>query len=545
MSHESINLILRSNACVDTHPSNSTSMFTNIFPEEVNVENYHVALETLIIDPNFSYLPPALREERACLLLFTDEDSFANGLPHKEINISGHSNMTLEGVIKQLLRTLTLDREDFLEFTVTAQKLTMVVNECILLIAKNVCDFFHFPYDNTNFPINSPQQYKENYIVINALSQQKKMRGRKKVIFKKQVPKYIRVILNEMEQTLSSKAFHKDLAIIHTKKFADVLFHTVKIKEYFKFEPDNLKELSVTLTDENYTPLYLPYSTPTTVVLDLKKIMSKSRILRISSRDCGNIFQDNTNTNFKIQLQAPVDLAVRTEVALTSIMLPTDIDHAKILNENEDFFIQISYEGVDQIWNEVNLEFEDDDFQSRNHFLNKLTAEIAEKSNNLATAEFEEVENEVKIAFGTEVTILFSKLAINLFNKTPNDVLTRNGKKMEVFMLFGQPDQEITFGKLSFMRANPNFLYVNCNFISPTITGNRFSKTLKIVPLNFSGSNEMIRHDASHLDFFPISMNDNSVLNFQLYVENNKFYPVKNNQNEVIITLLFREKIGQ
>jgi hypothetical protein len=531
---ENFNVILKSNASLQLCPKNYSSKFTNYFPMSVNVENYHVAVQSVVIDPNFTKIPLPILYGKEIMYLFTSEVKLKKWEPFKIITIPANATNP-QDLVSKIKRQIGDRLRVNINMKYENKKISLIFRSIVILIREDVLNWF----DIKN-PYFSHEKYP-HLVVISAAYQEVKIQSSADFLMEKQTPKYIRVVMSEMQQTLSSGKFHRTLAILVPQKYEKVLFHAVRLKEYYKLETENLNKISIALTDENYLPLQLKHSKPTIIILKFRQIMTKSFIVRVSSTESKNLFPNNKNTNFKVQLNEILEHETPMEVALTSIILPTDIDYTKILGNKESFFILI-ITTEHAVGENTKLEFTPDNFSSITEFITTLTEEI-ERTTGGAVIINKDDDNNIEFEFVREAGLIFSKLASSLFNKQTNEYMEYENKTWEVFTCEGKNNKKINFGKPSFLPTSPNFTYLKCNFITPTITASKFTQILKLIPLTFTEKeNELLKHEVQHLDFNTVSMNDRTIFDFALCLENDVPLPYKNENSEVLITLLFREK---
>lgn len=91
--------------------------------------------------------------------------------------------------------------------------------------------------------------------------------------------------------------------------------------------------------------------------------------------------------------------------------------------------------------------------------------------------------------------------------------------------------------KIDLDRCKPNVLFLQCDFISPTIIGDKYARILKMIP--FADG----KYECKHLDFLNVAANDLSTVNMILTDESGKQIIFdENNVDDVIISLVFQKR---
>lgn len=527
---KTINLILKSDSL--HYPENNPSSFRTVFPQTISCENYQIALQSIAINLKHSPIPPEIANTKNHIILFLTPTDFKNNKPATYVTIPQNCIKPIN-LLKYLNRRLQIHCPTVV-FGLIRTKIYLTISNCILLMSESLLHWFDLPVDN------NISKYL-GYGIITMSYTEKTIIANSNFNYKITTPKILRVILNEMQQSVSANGFHQELAIVHAKKMTkNYLFYVTKFKEYFNLQTANFNQLSIKITDENYKELNLVKDQPTIVFLKLKKMPKNSFILRLSSLDSQNIFTENSNSNFRIQLNQAIDKSCGPlEVALTSIMISNDIDYAKILENRSDFWIEIN------INNQFSkLIFGRESFSSKANFINAFNNEIIDETGNDYIIMTEAPDDKISILFNKKCEVYFSKLAGLVFNKLPNDLIINNkGEIEEVFVMYPEENTLELFEKITFSKVSPRLLFLHCNFVSPTLVGESYGQILKIIPLEFENENiTTLKYDVKNLDFFDVSMNDRSILEFKLCTVDNLLIPFKEESNEIFVTLLFREK---
>ncbi|HEY6435966.1 MAG TPA: hypothetical protein VIY47_05210, partial [Ignavibacteriaceae bacterium] len=142
---------------------------------------------------------------------------------------------------------------------------------------------------------------------------------------------------------------------------------------------------------------------------------------------------------------------------------------------------------------------------------------------------------EVSINFKADVKVQLSSTLAYLFTKAPmadND-----------FTVQGNRTTVVNLGKLNFKKIRPHSILIYCNFITPIIVGSTFARLLKTISFydDDNANNNLMKYESTHLEFYPVSMNDKMLLSFELRTSSGELIKFENEMEEVVSTLVFRE----
>jgi hypothetical protein len=349
------------------------------------------------------------------------------------------------------------------------------------------------------------------------------------------IPKILKIRLEEMSDCLSNTGFNKDLALVYGADLSSAPFyHIVKKKEYFNIGGGSLSNITITLLDENNQQLQLLDGQPTIVTLKIKKIKMTSRIMRLSSKDSTHLFEDSSCSDFKILLNEQIDKRKKYEVALSSIYLPPKIDVKKIVRAQE-LYAMFSRDG--ETWEKVSFDQLED--------LNSDTvAQVLFDNAPKLDSEDEEAEEEYIFDVEREngkiilkclhnFYLQFSQFFSYMFN------VRRTGEM--------KPGDAVAIDPPNFERIIPNAIFLYTNFTTPLITGDVFARVLKVIPYkNARIETTLSAYESNHFEFVPISMNEDNLLHFHLRDASGNLIPFENeNRGEVLVNLILRENCEQ
>ena len=524
-------MLLASNASTDLHPKNTLVNFENELPGEINAIGFKIALQSISVDSKFGNIPNAVLGTSNHFLLFTDNNHVNIGAaPSSLYNIT---DFTLSpatfarNVTKALSNTTTAGRLRVLIGSAT-RVVQFAMKNCVLLIHSEVNKMLNM------FGAETFMYQGEKYTMLNSAAATRNFYSVSELPRTKIIPKIIKVQLQQMCQHLSNVKLVQDLAIIRVKPTDVYPFYNVcKRKEYFDLVTGRLTTLAIRLVDENNYPLQLGTGQPTFVKLQLKKFPMDSTVLRLSSLESADVFQDNKSSSFRIQLQQP--LACQDwDVALSSIYLPSTPNIGHLLTAN-NFYIELPTSGGLQRLSLHGLR----DFTTEG-FVTHFTATVAAAFPNTPPPVKLIVEGrEIHVECSVDTTVNISTMLAYLLSKNPSPdepaflplKLDSSGKKY--------------FGAIDFKKLHPQIILLYCNFVQPLVVGNTFGQVLQMIPYYNSGidGGDVYKYEAQHLDFTAMSMNDRATLQFEMRNSGGDLIQFENDSAEILLTLVFREKM--
>jgi hypothetical protein len=323
------------------------------------------------------------------------------------------------------------------------------------------------------------------------------------------------------------------LAIIRVKPTQSYPFYSVcKRKEYFGLTSGGrLTTLSVRLVDEDNFPLQVGSGQPTFLKLQLKKFPMNSSVLRLSSLESANIFANNKNNSFRIQLQQPLSIN-NWDVALSSIFLPSTPKTSSMMTA-DNFFIELPTQTEELRRVALN---ELRDFTAAG-FLKHFTSAVAAAFPSSPITVLLDGQ-ELYIQSNVDITVNISTMLAYLLSKNPS------AEGPSVLPIKLESNVKKHFGVLDFKKLHPHIILVHCNFIAPLAVGSTFGHVLQMVPYYNSNEDggELFKYEAQHLDFHPLCMNDKSILQFEIRNSAGDLVQFENDTSEILLTLVFREK---
>jgi hypothetical protein len=523
--------MMMSNSSRDIYPENTLNKFKNELPQEISVDGFKVALQSISLDAKWGTIPNNILATSEHFLLFPNY-SFERNNSHAASYSITDSVLSKESFIDKANNALRGTRH--VVFKTQGDKIEILLTKCTMLVHEHVNTFLHFGSKYVT--------YKGVKYCLLSQENVGSFRSKKKFNTSRLAPKMIKVRLKEMRQNLSKVGLLQELAILSTDSSSYPFYTVCKRKEYFPLNSNKLSTLSIELVDEDNYPLHFVRGQPSIVKLQLKRFDMELAVLRLSSLESKRIFSDNTSSSFRIQLQQSLD-SNGLEVALSSIYVPAQVKTSSMLSAR-NFYIDVAITSTLQ---------EDGTYKNDYHrfVLNSLSdfsnaGFISLIHDFLATAyprkqpvKFSEEEGEIFLEFLEEdVTVRVSGLIAYLFGRTPAPDI------IEHFVIKGDKKQRKMLGSINFKKLHPHVIFLHCNFVKPIIVGTQFGQVLQMIPYYNSDENEVetMKYEAQHLDFIPISMNDKSVLQFEMRTSTGELVPFMKENAEVLVTLVFRQR---
>ncbi len=511
------NIILTSSSSQNMFKENKAANFTNKFSSCVNFDQDRckIALQSIIIDANFSNVPNSVARLDSHFIIYSGNTYNETSAPLSSFRIDPQF-YTLENLVFELGNKASLSLADGennpnVKFSITYNVMQIKIQFCTLLIHTNVCEWLGIPKSEQLTNSGEYVIYEHDRIIMN----------KKNILGNAIVPRKIKVKLNQI-----SGFGDKDLAILSLDDRLDnnQLYHTATRKEYFPLNTNRLEEATITLTDENNWPLLLVEGKPTIAQLIIKRMTHQSFMVRVNSEESKVLFPDNERENFRAQLSHPTDLTFeKWEVALTSINFPPTIDINCTLAK-EDFWLE--FKSVNNVPVSKKITFENENIYDAASLKECINRKVKHAVGDLLFV-FNVVDKKANIRFHKPMVVRFSPLFSYVIGK---DITMLNELNI-------REARELTFPKrIDLERCKPNTIFLQCDFVSPIIVGDKYLPVLKMIPFN-SG-----KYESKHLDFMKVTTNNLSTIKMQLVDQSGKQIVFNKLENDnVIINLVFRK----
>lgn len=530
---------MASNASTDLYSENSLVKFKNELPTAVAVDGCKIALQSINLDNKYGNIPNGILATKNHFILFHTQGNTEQDVnPVASCTITDH-DMTIFEFVEFI--TTNLKKDDTKKFEIAIinnfKRIRITLRNAVLLVHPQINSWL-------NFTTRPPIKFKgEAYF---ALSSKNVRENFSHVDFSMipTSPSLIKVQLEQMCSNVSGVKLVQDLAILKVNPAQYPIDIVCKRKEYFEFNCNKLSTLSASLVDENNYPLHLSTGQPTFLKLQVKKFPMKSHVLRLSSLESSDLFSDNQNNNFQIQLKEPINFC-EWDVALTSICLPTKIDMKRFFTPS-NFYIILKKPNVVQHYLPLNdlIDFTPEGFVK--HLNEKLKTSLITIDSStqklvdvFGAITFSTEEKNVHIFMSSTVEIKLSGLLAYLLHHTKTAT-----SPTEPVVMKGAIKQLVLMGKLDFKRLYPHVIFLYCNFIKPMTIGGSFGQVLQMIPYynGSAGGDEIMKYEAQHLDFLPLSMNDATMLHFEMRDASGGNIYFEDATQEILITLVFRKK---
>lgn len=508
-------VILASNSSTDIYPENSLTKFINVLPRQLQLNsNWAVALQAISFDNKLCNLPPNITNfgKNGHFRLFNSKDQLENPILTIDFeNIYYDNSKTIQNIIKKQIPQEYLT---YLNTTIRNKKLHFIIKQSVLQIDENVFNWLklHVP--------NQTKVYYNNLTYIEIDARKKDVVVVSNKIFFNNKPNFIKIKISEIKPCLSSKGMHQNISIIpYFPPTAEkkLYYHEITLKEYFYLSTTNLHTLSVNILDDrtdkepNLTP-----GQPTFLKLLFKKMSGPpSFLMRLNSNDSKNIFPENTAGHFRAQLPHAVELdGVNWEVALMSINFPSKIS-PKTYFKSKDFWFEITIPPTSDVemGEQVRITVEEDNIKTLENLVTVINEKIVNSIGaNIFSLFIDTATNIIKFQATKQVNVEMSPLFALIIGDLQ---IPPNAANYQIN--FPETPQNFicsNFGDLN--RCLPNNILIYCDFIVPSIMGEKYLQILKFIPNFNEQSGKYTTYQAQNLDFTRVSNNTLDTVKIEL-----------------------------
>jgi len=547
LSMASFHIILTSQSSSELFSENNPNRFTTVFPRRIKLidSKWKIALQSLCIGTNFSNVPKDILTSGVPNILIWLRDDYEESKPpsykisienkffsleHLAKHLQEKTNKLEEGhIIPSVSYELRRDRED-------KQYLDIRRNFCTIGIEKHFCEWIGIdePLVEISAAVNSQANifsiYRKDYFIFSEdmaiISSSKRNLG------EAIEPKMIKIEISDLSKTLTGCGYSQYLSIIpYENKLQETFHHVVKRKEYFGLKSSELESLSIRLVDENNSTISILGEDQSFLHLIVKKMRHPSFMMRLSSSDCKNLFPENTRSNFRLQLAEELDFTRgQWEVALTSMKFNSTIDFDDVITKDNFWIEFVTINGWDV---NTRISFDTEtitDLKSFRDIINRKIEDVLPK-------QFGEKVFTLDYTFDKKASLNINRPMRFKLSNLFSYVIGMDSRKNEEIVI-NNPGKIYSTREVNLGRGKPNVIFLHCDFISPTIVGDKYMKVLKMLPLHNSKSFE-----CEHLDFMNITANNLSTIQIQLTDEKGKNIVFsKNNNDDVLINLVFQQK---
>jgi hypothetical protein len=389
------------------------------------------------------------------------------------------------------------------------------------------------------------------FVALQALSVHAEFYGSK--------PDYIRVVMPNLRSSATPTCNGRTLAILpfyeqpnQVHGFSRYFYHESDVCEFAELSGGNIDSLSLRLLDQDGHQLNVVAGQPTFARLVLKRMRPSSNLsLRVSSLDTTSV---GSNSNFTVQLGAPLTLSGDWQAALSSIQFPKNFSAVS----EDDLTGQDRMEVVFGRHRNMHTgAFTRSDFTSPESVVNAIVIHLAmagEQLEQLLTVTLEEG-GSGKIVVGAypSACIAFShRLAVLLGLVEPLDGGKRQPVMLDATDLAGAgltPAQVLELdplrvtGKHSVNLQTPATMLLYSDMIKPTMFGDRNVQILKLVPTDQGLGETTVSYECRHLDFAEVNSDHIMSISFVLRRFDGKLIEFTKENSEVLYNIVFRKVI--
>ena len=355
----------------------------------------------------------------------------------------------------------------------TTKGFTKIVNETEYVI-----------FTLNGFPSNIPSAVKkEEREALGRVYTLETLRSEEPLIrFSKEIPKLVQVGTNIVKPILGNCSNQKILYKCSLPKEVSgdyFRFFKNKSNSYYNVQFDEIKSISIEILDEKNKLFPVIIGIPTIIELKFKKMDSQFNVEVDSSKS--DLHPRNTNSNFIVKLNNPINVSSEYHVALSSIHFPNTIMNVpKYIHDEGTFRIQRFNGKPDKLYPVPFGSFKNiqDYIDKCNESLSASPVQIRlEVKNKKMTFQAEE-----KCALSVPYLIgsIFGKLidseAIRLGADTCS-VLIKPGVRS-----YWERDVNIDF-------LTPKYILLYTSIVEPVITGEQYTRLLRVVPITKSKDN--------------------------------------------------------
>jgi hypothetical protein len=360
-------------------------------------------------------------------------------------------------------------------------------------------------------------------------------------------PDLIKLKCGNIEQQILNNSFSKDLVVFcpDFSKEENFFYHEFDSLQYVPLSNTILKDIEISICDENNSYLQLAPGTPSIVKLLFRKmdVNKKSFNARVSSAS-NSKFPNNTSASFKVKLPKVENLDRKWKVALTSISHPNNFN--TFLCDEDSRSLQIIMKNDNEILEKHKLTLKED-YDSSEELFNELQTFFSSKN----IGEVKESENRICFHFPRNCVLTIGNYLLRILGFTYVDSMSTFKKytrfQVQVYTshdFIKNEDGKLLFcfqEKIILNLLDPKYICLYANFISPTILGGEYHKILRIIPIREKKSGYIIS-EFKHREFHELQNTEINELEIQLRAHDGELINFKSKQN-IILNLLFSNYI--
>jgi hypothetical protein len=299
-------------------------------------------------------------------------------------------------------------------------------------------------------------------------------------------------------------------------------------REYYSLVNLNITTLSIKLLDENHDLLHLKSGQSTFIKLKFREMDPnwRSFMLRLKSTDSKELYQDNVNHNFRVQLYHPLILDQGGwQVAITSIHFPKQFDIQNVLG-GDLWFQHRSKDDVDYSKKRFIPKKYRDRIEDIVWYINKRVKKMQDANSSFCklTGKYMLMKPAKNVQF-----MWSEKLSQLLFGGDGD------GDEESPMLMTGE--EYISSEPIyAIDRVYPQTFFVYSDVTDAIMIGGKYANVLKMVP----HARNSTSYECQHLDFIPINANNIRSINIQIRSSDGRKIVFCDDKDPVIVNLLFR-----
>lgn len=372
-------------------------------------------------------------------------------------------------------------------------------------------------------------------------------------------PKIVKVRCENIRDQIYNEKHAKDLAIfcpeISTIEKQTFFWHEFEAKTFCTLENTLLNDISFKLVDEHDEQLMLKVGVPTILNLEIQAMPKENKTFNVRvTSDKQILHQDNTRSNFSVNLPQTLYLNEKWKIGLSSVNLPNvfntlppedqilsflyfDVDG--VTKKKIEHIIPTKHYTIHELLDEINI------FLQRNN----ENVHIGQISEELPQHGYEKVAViEIK-KFGA---LSIPKSVALLLGYTQNDY---RGDRLYLAYPPTSANQSPLFEKqitskkfymdkpimMDYFKPSYIMLYTKC--VAPTAISGQYMNILKIFPVDFSTKKYVIQ-EFKHREYLNLSNFNINEMDFQLRSHTGELISFDiNSEDPVILNLHFTNTI--
>lgn len=363
-------------------------------------------------------------------------------------------------------------------------------------------------------------------------------------------PNLVKLKCGNIKSQIMNNSYSNDLVVFcpDFEKKDNFFYHEFDSLQFIPLSNIILRDIELSLCDENNRFLQLEAGTPTIVKLSLQKmdVTKDSFNVRLTSSPSVQ-YPNNTSSSFKVILPTTLNLDRKWRVALTAISHPNEFN--TFLKEEDSRSMAITWKNNDSDKN-VNVrklvlrEYYDNAGDIVNEINNFL------KLSNMGFAKTEE--EKLTFTFDRNCILVIGNYLLRILGFTYMDDISHY-KKYTVFPIrfnstkdYIKSEEKIEFcfqDVISLNLLDAKYICMYANFISPTILAGEYHKLLRIIPIRESKTGYVIS-EFKHKDFYELQNTEIKEIEIELRAHDGELINFKSKQN-IILNLLFSNYIDK